>query len=78
MSQQFDAIYEHGILRPLTPLDLPEAAEVTLILQNKNGQQNGTSNDPIVGLMAGDADLLDEIVEEAMTARESHPLRVDH
>jgi predicted DNA-binding antitoxin AbrB/MazE fold protein len=77
MSQQFDAIYEHGILRPLTPLNLPESAAVTLTLQAKNDQQNGSSNDPILGLMADDADLLDEIVEEAMTARESHPLRVD-
>jgi predicted DNA-binding antitoxin AbrB/MazE fold protein len=77
MSEQIDAIYEHGILRPLTPLNLPESAEVTLILQTNNGQQDGSSNDPILGLLADDADLLDEIVEEAMTARESHPLRVD-
>lgn len=33
MSQAFHAIYEHGILRPLTPLNLPESAEVAGVLQ---------------------------------------------
>jgi predicted DNA-binding antitoxin AbrB/MazE fold protein len=33
MSQEFHAIYEHGILRPLTPLDLPEAAEVAITVR---------------------------------------------
>lgn len=28
MSQTFRAIYEHGVLRPLVPLELPEAAVV--------------------------------------------------
>jgi predicted DNA-binding antitoxin AbrB/MazE fold protein len=77
MTQQFDAIYEHGLLRPRTPLNLPESAEVSLILQTKNGQQNGSSNDPLLGLMADEPDLMDEIIEEAMIARESHPLRLD-
>jgi len=77
MSQQFDAIYEHGILRPLTPLNLPEAAAVTLTLQKKDAPQNGAQTDSLLGLMADEADLMDEIVEEAMIARESHPLRTD-
>jgi predicted DNA-binding antitoxin AbrB/MazE fold protein len=40
MSQEFHAIYEHGILRPLTPLNLPESVEVavTLRLATPNGQ----------------------------------------
>jgi predicted DNA-binding antitoxin AbrB/MazE fold protein len=33
MSQEFRAIYENGVLRPLTPLRLPESAEVTGTLQ---------------------------------------------
>jgi predicted DNA-binding antitoxin AbrB/MazE fold protein len=33
MSQEFHAIYEHGILRPLTPLDLPEATKVEVVLR---------------------------------------------
>jgi predicted DNA-binding antitoxin AbrB/MazE fold protein len=28
MTQQIDAIYDHGILRPVTPLDLPDQARV--------------------------------------------------
>ena len=30
MDQEFYAIFENGILRPLTPLNLPEAAEVSV------------------------------------------------
>jgi predicted DNA-binding antitoxin AbrB/MazE fold protein len=37
MSQEFHAIYEHGVLRPLTPLNLPESIEVTGTVQPKNG-----------------------------------------
>jgi predicted DNA-binding antitoxin AbrB/MazE fold protein len=37
MSQEFHAIYEHGILRPLIPLNLPESAEVEGTLQLTNG-----------------------------------------
>lgn len=37
MSQEFQAIYEHGVLRPITPLNLPESAEVTGTLQVTNG-----------------------------------------
>lgn len=32
MSQECHAIYENGVLRPITPLDLPESAEVALIV----------------------------------------------
>jgi len=37
MSQQFDAIYENGILRPLVPLAIPEQARVTITV---NAQVN--------------------------------------
>lgn len=33
MSQEFTAIYEHGILRPLVPLNLPESAKVELSIR---------------------------------------------
>lgn len=32
MKHELQAIYEHGVLRPLIPLDLPELSEVTLVL----------------------------------------------
>ncbi len=37
MSQQFHAIYENGVLRPLTPLQLPDSAEVVGTVEEKNG-----------------------------------------
>lgn len=78
MSQQFNAIYENGILRPITPLNLPECAEVTGIVQEKNGAGERSSRaDPLLGLMSDEPDLLDEVVREAMAARESHPFRAD-
>jgi predicted DNA-binding antitoxin AbrB/MazE fold protein len=42
MSQEFDAIYENGVLRPLTPLNLSEPAEVRVILQPKSDASNPT------------------------------------
>lgn len=37
MSQEFHAVYEHGVLRPLTPLNLPESAEVVGTFLVTNG-----------------------------------------
>jgi predicted DNA-binding antitoxin AbrB/MazE fold protein len=76
MSQEFRAIYEHGVLRPLTPLSLPESAEVAGILHQENGVgERPVSADPLLGLMSDEPELLDEVVEAAMSARESHPFR---
>jgi predicted DNA-binding antitoxin AbrB/MazE fold protein len=76
MSQELHAIFEHGILRPLTPLDLPEGTRVTVTLHGptSGGVQSATA-DPILGLMADEPGLVDQVVEAAMAARESHPLR---
>jgi predicted DNA-binding antitoxin AbrB/MazE fold protein len=32
MSKQIEAIYEHGVLRPLEPLNLDESQRVTIII----------------------------------------------
>lgn len=77
MSQEFHAIYEHGVLRPLTPLNLPEATEVTGTLHEKSGPSAAQTDDPLMGFMSDEAELVDAIVEEAMLARESHPLRAN-
>jgi predicted DNA-binding antitoxin AbrB/MazE fold protein len=74
MSEQINAIYEHGVFRPLTPLDLPESAEVTVIVQSKTPQPNGSSTDPLLGLMADEPEVMDEIVEEAMISRQREAL----
>jgi hypothetical protein len=78
MSQEFHAIYEHGVLRPLTPLNLPESAEVTGTLNEKKGGAAPPTADPLLGLMADEPQLLDEVVEAAMVARERHPLRLEN
>jgi predicted DNA-binding antitoxin AbrB/MazE fold protein len=43
MSQEFHAIYEHGILRPLTPLNLPEATEVEVTLRLAAAETNSAA-----------------------------------
>jgi predicted DNA-binding antitoxin AbrB/MazE fold protein len=43
MSQEFHAIYENGVLRPITPLNLPESVEVAGTLAETNmSAENGT------------------------------------
>ena len=37
MVQNIDAIYDHGILRPVEPLALPEGARVHLRVEEENG-----------------------------------------
>jgi predicted DNA-binding antitoxin AbrB/MazE fold protein len=73
--QEFHAIYENGVLRPLTPLGLPESIEVVATVRVPEKTSPQPAHDPILGLMADDAELLDEIVEEAMRARETQPFR---
>jgi predicted DNA-binding antitoxin AbrB/MazE fold protein len=34
MSQEFHAIFESGVLRPLSPLNLPESAQVTIVVKD--------------------------------------------
>jgi predicted DNA-binding antitoxin AbrB/MazE fold protein len=76
MTHELHAIYEHGMLRPLTPLNLPEATEVIVTLREASSAKEPRAPvDPLLGLMADEPELLDEVVEEAMAARESHPLR---
>ena len=40
MTQQVDAIYENGILRPLQPLDLKESVRVRLSVSAENPDPN--------------------------------------
>jgi predicted DNA-binding antitoxin AbrB/MazE fold protein len=43
MNPQFDAIYDNGVFKPLTPLSLPDKAHVRLIIgeQQVTGEQQG-------------------------------------
>jgi len=36
---------------------------------------SGTSDDPFLGMFADEPELVDQIIESTMTAREAHPLR---
>jgi predicted DNA-binding antitoxin AbrB/MazE fold protein len=78
--QEFHAIYENGVLRPLTPLGLPESTEVVATVRPASGREEMNlaqeSPDPLLGLLADDSALLDEIVEEAMLSRETQPFRI--
>jgi predicted DNA-binding antitoxin AbrB/MazE fold protein len=78
MPQEFHAIYEHGVLRPLTPLNLPECAEVSGVLNEKPTlHPESLKSDPLIGLMSDIPELMDEIVAEAMVARTTLPFRVN-
>jgi predicted DNA-binding antitoxin AbrB/MazE fold protein len=76
--QEFHAIYENGVLRPLSPLGLPEATEVVATVRPAvQSSEMKAARRSVIGLMSQRADLLDEIVEEAMQARETQPWRID-
>jgi predicted DNA-binding antitoxin AbrB/MazE fold protein len=74
--QEFHAIYENGVLRPLTPLGLPESTEVVATVRPAS-ESDETKIRPrsIIGMMSNYADELDEIVEGAMRDRETQPFR---
>ncbi len=42
MSQEFDAIYERGLFRPLQRVDLPEHAKVHLHIQDVSGDESAS------------------------------------
>jgi predicted DNA-binding antitoxin AbrB/MazE fold protein len=43
MVRQLEAVYEHGVLRPLEPLALPEHQRVRLTLEDQAVPQNGAT-----------------------------------
>ena len=44
MIHNIDAIYEHGVLRPIEPLALPEGARVHLRVEEENGSPAKSSD----------------------------------
>ncbi|MDZ4657753.1 MAG: antitoxin family protein [Bythopirellula sp.] len=76
--QEFHAIYENGVLRPLSPLGLPELTEVVATVRPAaRSVEKHLRSRSVIGSMSDYADELDEIVEEAMRARETQPFRSD-
>ena len=47
MTRQFEAVYEHGVLRPLEPLVLPEHQRVRLTLEERPARLSWESSEPI-------------------------------
>jgi predicted DNA-binding antitoxin AbrB/MazE fold protein len=45
MIHNIDAIYDHGVFRPVQPLALPEGARVHLRVEEQNGKRSATSAD---------------------------------
>ena len=59
MDQTVTAVYENGILRPLTPLELPDKTKVKLQIE-----QMPDTDDPVLGLLgafSSDKPLIDHI-----------------
>ena len=46
MVRQLEAVFEHGMLRPLEPLALPEHQRVLLTLEDQSEPQNGNKSVP--------------------------------
>jgi Protein of unknown function DUF104 len=64
MTRNVEAVYEHGILRPLEPLDLPENQRVTVTIQDHLEPKNGAPSPAVPDVALSDADfdrLLDEL-----------------
>lgn len=47
MPRQLEAVYEHGVLRPLEPLLLPEHQRVRLTLEERPSRLSWESSEPI-------------------------------
>ncbi len=45
MARQLEAVYEHGVLRPLEPLTLPEHQRVRLTIEDQTAPANPPIND---------------------------------
>ncbi len=43
MSQEIDAIYDNGVLRPLVPLSLPDQARVKVTVETPSGRSTTIS-----------------------------------
>jgi hypothetical protein len=87
MIQHVNAIYEHGVLKPLGPLDLRDQECVALSVSPlPTGEQRDTSSPAIpsqhtrrsglVGLFADEPELLDDVME-AVYERRSRPWRIN-
>lgn len=52
MMRQIEAIYEHGVLRPVNPIDLSEGERVRVILLTRSGASSDTTPAEILAEIA--------------------------
>ena len=63
MSQHLKAVYEHGVFRPLQPVQLEEHQEVTLVLETADAEARMVEEKPIWEFAA---ELVRELPEEVL------------
>ena len=63
MSQHLKAVYEHGVFRPLQPVQLEEHQEVTLLLEMGDAPAEAVEPKPIWEVAA---DLVRDIPEDVL------------
>ena len=53
MTKEIEAIYEHGVIRPLQPLELPEGARLDLIvITHEENKKNGNAAEILAEIAA--------------------------
>jgi hypothetical protein len=53
-----------------------EKARLLALVKSSLSEKPASTKDPLLGLMADEPELVDEVVEAAYAARERHPLRL--
>jgi predicted DNA-binding antitoxin AbrB/MazE fold protein len=68
--QQMDAIYENGVLRPLTPLDLAEQQRVVIVIGVAEDEGDERDSEEYIPIAAehGDPSIIWEQVHEALSS----------
>ena len=67
MTKEIEAVYEHGIIRPLQPLELPEGARLDLIVITHEEDKN---NGNVAKILAEIAALPQEGANDDFSGRE--------
>jgi predicted DNA-binding antitoxin AbrB/MazE fold protein len=74
MEQIINAIYENGVLRPLTPVDLPEHSEVEIAIRSTTPDESATHRRKAEAALIG-AGLLQPQLATSMTRSPLSPER---
>lgn len=53
MTKEIEAVYEHGLIRPLQPLELPEGARLeVIVITQEPSQANGNTAEVLAEIAA--------------------------